>query len=319
MICLQPNWDNYQKKLGASILQSSVWAKFQESLGNKVYCEASSHWSWLGIEKRAAGFRYLFLPYGPTIKSEAKNCLESIISCARENSVDFVRLEPLGKLTLEDLSVLGTREVNEIEPKHTLIIDLTKSLNDLRQDLKSGHRNLINGTKRRDLEITQSNSKADFEHFLSMLKDTSSRSGVTFHPASYFRRLFEVLGEDQTAKLYIARRDKEPIAAALFYDYHGIRYYAHAGAYQELNRKYNASVSLLWQAIVDAKDLGMQYFDMWGIAPNDDPKHKWAGITKFKKGYGGREVSYLGTYEIPIKRTKYRAFEMLKKLRGGTR
>jgi lipid II:glycine glycyltransferase (peptidoglycan interpeptide bridge formation enzyme) len=61
----------------------------------------------------------------------------------------------------------------------------------------------------------------------------------------------------------------------------------------------------MWEAIIDAKEKGCTIFDFWGIAPTDDPNHKWSGITTFKKGFGGQIISNMHAYDYPIKKSLY--------------
>jgi lipid II:glycine glycyltransferase (peptidoglycan interpeptide bridge formation enzyme) len=67
--------------------------------------------------------------------------------------------------------------------------------------------------------------------------------------------------------------------------------------------------------IFDAKARGKQHFDYYGVAPPHAPKtHKWAGFSQFKRSFGGREVEYAGTWEIPIKLARYQAYRLFIKL-----
>jgi len=313
---LPNDWDIIQEGLDASILQSNVWADVQQNIGRKAHFEWSNHWSWLGFERKANGIKYLFVPYGPTASVKAEEALDSIKAYATKHSYDFIRMEPMGNFTKAELSRAGAVKTLEIEPEHTQVINLNKTEEDLRKDLKPNHRNLINGTQRRGIVVTQTTSDSDLKEFLLMLKDTAKNSKVKFYNDSYYENIWQTMQPRGNAKLYIAKVENKAVSTALFYDYNGTRYYAHAGAFQQINRKVNASISLLWQAILDAKKLGMDKFDLWGVAPTENPKHKWAGITSFKKGFGGEPVDYLGTYDIPIKKSKYKAYSMLQKLRG---
>ena len=49
--------------------------------------------------------------------------------------------------------------------------------------------------------------------------------------------------------------------------------------------------------------------DLWGVAPADQPDHKWAGFTAFKKSFGGREVAYPGTWDLPVRKIRYGAYQ----------
>lgn len=103
------------------------------------------------------------------------------------------------------------------------------------------------------------------------------------------------------------------IAAALVYDYDGVRYYAHAAADYE-HRKLRAGTVLLVQMILDAARAGQQTFDFWGITTSTDPQHPWAGFTQYKKSFGGRQVDYAGTWDLPLNKRKYQLYKTLRQV-----
>lgn len=122
----------------------------------------------------------------------------------------------------------------------------------------------------------------------------------------------------KAAVLYVAEFEGAPIAATLVYDSEDTRTYAHAAASDE-HRKLNAGTALVGQMILDAKEAGLKYFDLYGIADSDDPRHPWAGFTKFKKSFGGEPVTYPGAWDFPIHKWKYRLYRMYQKVRKGLR
>ena len=56
-------------------------------------------------------------------------------------------------------------------------------------------------------------------------------------------------------------------------------------------RKNNANYLMLWQAIVDAKEEGVEFFDLGGL--NDNTPE---GIARFKKGLQGKHYDLVGEY-----------------------
>lgn len=312
------SWDQTLRTKGGHFLQSRVWAQFQAAVGREVYYSERDGWMWQGVLRTSRGIRYLFSSYGPTTTSGPSfaESLSDLASAGRQLGCDFVRFEPIGHVSQSDLEARGAVKIKEVQPQLTRLINLTKSEDELRSDLASGHRNLINGTDRRGIKIEIIDSKEVVDEFIKMLNDTARRSKVTFHPDWYFRKLIEVLLPSRAAKLYLASVEGKPVATALFYDWGGTRYYGHAGAYQELNRQHKASVSLVWQAILDAKSDGKSSFDLWGVAPEGQPDHPWAGLTQFKTSFGGESVSYLGTWDLPLKPTKYRLYSLYRRLKG---
>ncbi|MDP4038866.1 MAG: peptidoglycan bridge formation glycyltransferase FemA/FemB family protein [bacterium] len=313
------SWDQRISCLGGGITQSSSWGFFQKALGCKVYFEYGTNWAYLATFRNAKAINYLLVNYGPNASGKAAldEAVNSLLAKARNLRVDFVRLEPVCPVPVGDLLLkYAAKKVTEVDPEHSQIIDLTLDEQQLRADLHSGHRNLINGTKRRGIDVYISDRKKDLEEFIKMLDDTAKRARIKFYPASFYRKLLETLGPVGTAKLYMARVGEARVAGAIFYDFNGTRYYAHAGAYQQINREVKASVSLVWQAIIDAKEAGMKKFDLWGIVPSDKPNHPWAGISKFKKAFGGQQIEYLGTWDIPINQLKYKAYNLYSKIRA---
>jgi lipid II:glycine glycyltransferase (peptidoglycan interpeptide bridge formation enzyme) len=311
------DWDARLQQLGGGILQSRAWAQVQQALGREVYWDSGEGWCWLAALRTSRGLRYLLCNYGPVGQGAAlRAAVHSLTAAGRELGADLVRIEPTGGLTPAQLRQLGARQIAEVDPQYTRVVDLRLDEAELRSGLASSHRNNVNGTERRGIQIRQSRQPEDYREFLAMLHDTARRAKVNFHPDDYYQALHDVLAPLGIAKFYLAEVEGQPVAAALFYDWGSTRYYAHAGAYQQLNRKVRASVSLVWQALIDAKADGLVEFDLWGIAPEGDRQHRLAGLSEFKAGFGGRQVEYLGTWDIPLKPAKYRLYSAYRRLRG---
>lgn len=303
--------------LGGSILQSQEWMLFQQQLEREVVWDMGRGWQWAAAVRGSRGVRYLLCAYGPVARDESlmNTALMSLIQAAKQLGMDFVRIEPQahGEGALKKA---GARNIAEVDPQYTQILDLTQSDAELRAALASGHRNLINGTQRRGIVIMQTDKPDDLAQMLAMMADTAQRSKVTFYPPDYFHTLWNTLQPREIIRLYIAEVESKPIAGALFYDWGDTRYYAHAGAYQEENRKAKASVSLVWQAILDAKAADLKKFDLWGIAPAGNNQHHLATLSRFKTAFGGSQASYEGTWDIPLNRVKYAAYTAYRTLRG---
>jgi hypothetical protein len=309
------SWEHNLQQFGGSLLQSWAWAAFQQALGREPVWSRGKGWQWLAAVRHSRGLHYLMCGYGPTATGAQamEEALTSLVTAGRELSMDFVRIEPQRHATPAVLDTFGAQRIGEADPEHTRVIDLQQNEGALRAALASGHRNLINGTERRGITIHHMTNAEGLGLFLAMLKDTARHSGITVYADDYYRTLLDkLLG----VQLYVAKADGQPVASAIFYDWQGTRYYAHAGAFQELNRKAKASVSLVWQAILDAKAMKMKHFDLWGTAPIEESEHRLAGITKFKAAFGGESVDYLGTWDIPLKPAKYRAYGVYRRLRG---
>ena len=109
-------------------------------------------------------------------------------------------------------------------------------------------------------------------------------------------------------------KDGEIIAASLFFDYQGTRFYMQSAANLDF-KHLPATVALLSHAIFTAKEDGLKTLDFWGIAPEDaDASHPWYGFTEFKKSFGGYEKIYAGTFDYLIDPQKYHLYSLLRKI-----
>ncbi len=298
-------------------LQSKAWQTFQEAEGKTTFLEETSDWHFLAILEESAGFKRLYCPYGPvaTDASALSAALARLRQLAKEHSVVFLRVQPTGAIfSSEELSRLDLRPVRYSQPSHTWHLNLTDSEEAILAGMKQNNRNIYRNYHKKGLTYYKSSEPAEIRHLTSLLHGTAAKNHITIHPDSYLEAQANALVPIGAASLHFMRLESKVIAAALVYEGETTNYYAHAASSFE-HRNLNAATALLGEIIFDAKHQGKKIFDLYGIAPNDDPQHRWAGFTAFKKSFGGYEVTYPETHELPIKPLAYLAYKLLQKLR----
>ena len=308
-----PDWDTQQSNLSAHFLQSRGWAAFQEKLGKKIYYASDKNWSWAALyEANSFGSR-LYVPYGPTASSPASltKAISTLVECANELDADFVRIEPAAPNAKKILRQLHAKRAHrDIQPKNTLIKDLDRPDDELFAEMMSTNRRLYRRAAETGFTFRQSYDPAELSIFLDMVHQVAERTGIQPHSDSYFESMAEALFPLKAAALFIAEHNGAPVATSIVFENANTRYYAHAGN-AESARKLQPGVYLVGHLIFDAKAQGKKYFDYYGVAPPHAPKsHKWAGFSQFKRSFGGREVEYSGTWEIPIRKTRYQAYRL---------
>jgi lipid II:glycine glycyltransferase (peptidoglycan interpeptide bridge formation enzyme) len=301
------------------LYQSNLWAKFQQAQGRLVLNDSGEGWDWMAAMRAGrGGIKYLYAAYGPTAAgaAELSHAVNSLKREGRERRADFVRLEPLGFDVDETaMKKLGARKVSDMQPRYRLIQDISPDEAELRKNISSSNRNLINTAEKRGLSFVVSPRPADLSHFLAMQAETTARGGFTAQPDEYYEKLAAALMPTGQAKLYFAEYAGQPIAGAICVDYEGTRYYLYAATYPEANREHKAAIALLWWLIADAKDKGLNRFDYGGVAPEDaSADHPWAGHTRFKRSIGGEVFKSVGTWEIPVKRGKYALYGVARRV-----
>lgn len=298
-------------------LQSEPWARLQESLGKTVHRETGPGFSYLAIEEKNPAGRFLYVPYGPVAKDPAAldAALASLTALARERKASFVRVEPVdaGISAEEADAVLGARGLvrapRNQQPELTWVIDLDREVKEILAGMKPTNRNLYRNIHKKGVTFRVSQDPEEIGVLLEFLHQTAARSGFKPQSDDYLAKVARSLMPAGAASLFIAELEGTPIAAALAYDSADTRTYAHA-AIDDAHRKLSAGIPLLVTLIVDAKEKGLAAVDLWGIAPEGQPGHKWAGFTAFKKSFGGREVAYPGTWDLPVNRAVYGAYQL---------
>jgi len=309
-------WDEILTKMGGHVLQSRGWAEFQRALGKRVVYESGSGWCWMGYLERRRSGQFLYVPYGPVAMGAAalRAAVEDLKAAGVELRADFVRLEPVGAATVAELRALGGRNVDENQPQRTIVMDLGASVDELRHGLAQSNRNLINTAEARGVSLKQASSPAAAGPFLDLVGETVRHQGIHLYDERYFKTLLETLMPSGMAQLHYAMYRGKYVASAVILDFADTQYYLFAASDFELNREAKAAVPLLWSLVMAAKEDGRRWFDFYGIAPTNDPSDKKAGITRFKKSFSDNVLTRVGTWEIPVRATKYHLYRLAKRV-----
>ncbi len=303
-------------------LQSPAWKTFQTILGREVISDAGNGWDYQAIVESGTGNIRLYSPYGPSVTSAKAfdAAITSLKAKAIARHASFIRIEPIGPITAIDLRQRGFKPVTyqQLQPAHTQIIDLTPSKDDILAQMSQNSRNLTRNYAKKGITIHTSHDPKDISILTSLLVGVSSRNNIHTHDAAYYTAQATALFPTKNAVLYYATIHGIPVAASLAYDDATTRYYAHAAA-DDAYRKFSVGTALLGQMILDAKDKGLTRFDLYGIAPTDDAHHPWAGFTKFKQSFGGTPLTYVGTWDLPLKPLAYYLYRFYQSLRHTIR
>lgn len=139
-------------------------------------------------------------------------------------------------------------------------------------------------------------SLEDLRSWYTLVEMTRRRDGFESRSFAYYRLAWETLGAAHQAQLFLAELDKQ-VLAGIFVTRVGRQGIYLYGASGNEVRSLMPNHLLQWEAMRWAKAQGATLYDLWGIAQTDDPDDPLAGITQFKRGWGGRVIDYLGAFE----------------------
>lgn len=328
-------WNDFVRRNGprsGAFLSSWEWGEFQKAVGKKVrreLFEESGEQKVVAVCLQSAllfGWRAWYCPRGPI--SSVGYTPELFRSLAMRLGVSlFLRVEPPFEEHADSasLSIIGRSFLRsfEIQPSHTILLSLEQTKDSLFSAMHPKTRYNIHVAERRGVMTETFSVEKDgqeaitraFRETWPLFKTTGARRDFHLHEKSYYERMLISLRGDCRAELWIARLEREVVAAMISIDFGKTRTYVH-GASGEKHRNAMAPFLLHWSAIMDAKEKGLAWYDWWGVAPEGaSTSHPWAGITRFKVGFGGARVTYPGTFDFALKSLAYRLYKCLRSIR----
>ena len=257
--------------------------------------------------------------------------LDQIKKIAADEKALFYRMESADEANGDiDPTKSGyLKAFEEMQPEHTLLIDLTCSEDDILAQMKQKGRYNIKIAEKNDIKIETGNVTEFYKLYETMAK----RQKITHRNIDYFKTLIDIGRPKDYVQVFVAKTaegrgqraeekssdlmpptSNQILASAIIVFYKDTCTYLFGGSSDEQREKM-APYKLHWQVMQEAKRRGCKYYDMFGIAPNDDEKHPWAGVTRFKKQFGGSELATLGSWDLIISPAKYKLFKLAEKIR----
>ena len=321
-------------KIAIHPLQSWSWGEFREKLGQKIIRLGKFQDNELieGIQisiHQIPGTKWT-IGYCPRGIIPDKEWIEAVKSEVKKYNCIFVKFEPdaLKGLALElqgqAFIDLGLRPGKSLFTPFTFQLNLEKSEDELLAGMKPKTRYNIKLAEKKEVIVEEDNSDEAFEAFQKLTEETTSRQHFYVHGRKYRQLMWKTMKSAGIAHLLVAHfsdprsmiHDPRSILSAwIIFIFNGVGYYPY-GASSSQHRELMASNLLAWKALLLAKKSGCKLFDFWGsLEPEPDPKNPWYGFHRFKEGYGGRLMEFVGTWDLVLNPVFYTIYSIGDRLR----
>lgn len=297
-----------------SFLQTPEWEQFQQARGKTTYRLNET----LFIKHAMRfGQSYWYAPRAFSIPT-----LEQLDATFKDKTT-FIKIEPQqGKLKKPFIPMPS------VQPRQTVLLDLTKSEDKLLEDMKGKTRYNVRLAERKKIQIARydyPDSLERLEEFIALTKETNLRDQIRSYDDHYYLKLLEVLGKAGKASLLVAYYEDKPLASMILIRHEGVATYLF-GASSSKNQNLMASYLLQWHAILFAKASGDKIYDMWGVrvdervAPGEHAQTmpaekmqprpgKTYGVSRFKLGFNGEIYIYHPAYDRSYKQFWYNLYK----------
>lgn len=249
-----------------------------------------------------------YMPKGPVPTTEI---LDRLLLTAREKHAVSILIEPYATTgaPIPRHRALGPAH-HPMFTRHTFVLDLTKSEDDLLAAMHPKTRYNIRVAARHGVRIAEDNSDHAFEAYLSLSEETTRRQGFYAHDRTYHETMWRTMRDAGIASLWTATFNNDILAAWVLFTWKGVLYYPY-GASSRDHREVMAPTLLLWEIARNAKRNGAHAFDLWGaLGPTPDPKDPWYGFHRFKEGFAPTLVTSVGSYDLVANRPAYALYRI---------
>lgn len=319
-------WERFQtSQAWAQFTQSWAWGEFRASRGCPVrrFALVDDSGQWLAavqMEYRKKKFvgGYWFAPRGPVISDHLEPAEQVEVFRASMERLQtmhlaralFWRVEPpLDLARVEGVFPPAFRRVPALNPAATMRLDLRPSQEALLANFHQKTRYNIRVAERHGVKIRTLSYAKDLKAFVQLMNETAERNEFVQQQGEYLEATFQWLMDHDMARLRLAEREDEVLAANLEIRYGDTVTYLY-GSSSSKNRQFMAPFALHWDAITEAQRDGYRFYDFWGANPATKAsfyyKKSWEGISRFKAGWGAEHVHLPGTWDLPFFLPLYR-------------
>jgi peptidoglycan pentaglycine glycine transferase (the first glycine) len=299
-----------------SYLQTTAWAAIKRENGWEPFrftTEQGLRAQVLVLRPRGMPWGMGYVPRGPIGGLDAAGAqafTSRLHAEARRRRLGYVRIEPeaeAGAGIEEALRQSGWRPAPHVQPESTRIIDLERDEAAIWADLHRKCRQSVTKSERLGVRVVDGTGERLGE-FYAIHADAMQRAGITPRAERTYREMWRELEPRGMARLLFAENvESGQSIATLFLVSCGPRVVDLYGGTTPEGGRLRANYLLKWEAIRRCRESGLREYDLWGL-----PRE---GIAQFKAGFGGREVHYVGAWDLVTDRVGHTVLDAAQEAR----
>lgn len=329
----QAHWDAFvTSHPEANFLHAWAWGEFHAARGKTVVRrtvlddQGKICGAYVGQVETARRGRYLAIAGGPIFDWQdahlRKIIFDDIRAAGQNNHCVFVRVRPQlldtsANRTLFTLAGFRSAPMY-LSVEYAGILDLEKNEDEILANATQRLRRSLRKAAKNQLSVSSSTDSRDLHTFYQIQLETARRHGFVSFSEDFLTKQFAAFAKYGNAVLYTAKFEDQ-ILAQNFMIFYGNEASYHYGVSTTLGTKYSGAPLLHLQAMRDARARGIKRYNFWGITATDDTKHRFYGVSQFKRSFGVSELKYLHAHDLVLQPARYRLSYLLEKARALSR
>lgn len=315
----QDHWDAFVlQHQEVNFLHSWQWGEFHRARGKKVvrrglFIDNELIAVYTGQVETARRGTYLAIAGGPIVNdwhndSAVQALFSDIRALAQDLKCDFVRIRP--QLEKSDFSEklftqLGLKKAPmHLSVEHAGVLDLRQSEEEIMAAMSQSLRRKIRKAQKAGIDIRVNDSEEDLQNFYEIHNQHAERQGYVPFNESFLKKQFAAFKETGNVLLYTASKDGV-ILAQNYMIFYGPEASYHYGVSTQEGTRLSSAPLLHLKAMEDARQRGCIRYNFWGVVDEDATKHRFYGVSQFKRSFGIQEIKHLPAHDMVVRRLPY--------------
>lgn len=311
-------WDKFvTSHEEANFLQSWDFYEFHQARGEEIVRRVAEKdgkivAAYAGEVEHAKRGRHMAIAGGPILDWSDKKVVKAVFDDIKEQGKTlncvFVRVRPQCEDNEKDVKIFRDYGFKKapmyLSVEYAGVLDLNKNEEEIMVGMRQRLRRALRKGAKNNIEIEKSTNPKDIHTFYEIQLQTAKRHDFYAFSEDFLTKQFEAFAPNGEAVLYTAKHEGE-ILAQNFMIFYGNEASYHYGVSSELGTKLSGAPLLHMEAMRDARKRGIKRYNFWGIVAEDDTKHRFYGVSVFKRGFGVDELKYLPAQDLILKPFEY--------------
>lgn len=316
--CSKQEWDKFVTSFkDANFLQSWDFYEFYKNINHQVVRRIvkQDHQIvavYAGEVEPAKRGRHLAVAGGPILDWQKQDLVDLIFQdmkeVAQKLNCSFVRVRPQLEFTKKAEQIFRTHHFKKapmyLSVEYAGILDLSKSEEEILAGMRQRLRRALRKAEKNQITIEKTTDQSAIREFYQIELQTAKRHSFYTFSEKFLTNQFAAFAKNHEAMLYIAKKDGQ-ILAENFMIFYGNEVSYHYGVSSELGTKYSGAPLLHLEAMRDARKRGIGRYNFWGIVGENETKHRFYGVSVFKRGFGVTELKYLPAQDLVVNKLDY--------------
>ncbi len=307
---------------GGQILQTRAWGEFKRAhrwTPRYLLTDGPPQVAVLELRHTVPGLGQLgYIPKGPGVSRVDQ--LEPLLGGIRERAgrAFAIKVEP--EIEQSDHAVAALLRLGLQKARHdvqisraTIVVDLRPEEDALLASFKPKSRYNMRLAQRRGVTVSPVPlDAANIDIMYALMASTRDRAGFTLRSKDYFSGYWRLHAAAGQGQLFFASLEGQ-VLAGVFATFIGTKAWYKDGGSTKEHAAVMAPHLLQWEVIRWLRARGVESYDLVAVPPAAElsPSHPLFGLYRFKSGFSERITEYVGTWDLPISRRRYAAWNAL--------